>query len=522
MELHTDSIKNNSPLPVTRPGIPPGSAMEKEIFKQLQANFRAQFEAVFPDPFAPKTVVIVPSLSLDQEILSKINGHVFYEERMLCLLMLLRMPNTHVVFVSSVPIDPVIIDYYLHLLPGITGYHARQRLHLLSCYDSGHSSLTQKILDRPRVIERIKAAIPAGHIAHLACFNVTELERTLAVRLNLPIYGCDPDLYSWGTKSRSRQIFRACGLNLPEGFEDIKNEAGIIDALVNLKTKKPALRKAVIKIDEGFSGEGNAIFSYEGAPAGDELANWVRQHFYEQVKVVAADMSVHSFLSKFEEMQGIVEEFLEGEIKTSPSAQYRINPVGHVDVISTHDQRLGGESGQVFLGADFPASPEYSKDIGLSGKRVAEFLRDKGVLGRFAVDFLSVKENGRWTNYAIEINLRKGGTTHPFLMLQFLTDGMYNAETGMYQTANGQDRYYHSTDNLRDEKYRGLTPHDLIDIAISNDLHFDATHQEGVMFHLIGALSQYGKLGVVCIGKTPERTQKIYEDTVKALNRCQL
>ncbi|ULQ52865.1 peptide ligase PGM1-related protein [Flavihumibacter fluvii] len=521
MELYTETIKNNGPILAGESHLLPGSPGEIEQFKLLQSNFRAQFEAVFPDPFAPKTVVIIPSLSLDQEILSKINGHVFYEERMLCLLMLLRMPNTHVVFVSSVPIDPVIVDYYLHLLPGITGYHARQRLHLLSCYDSGHSALTQKILDRPRLIQRIKSAIPVGHIAHLACFNVTELERTLAVRLNLPIYGCDPDLYSWGTKSRSRQIFRECNLKLPDGFEDIKNEAGIIDALVALKSKKPQLKKAVIKIDEGFSGEGNAIFSYAGAPEGDGLREWVSNHFYDQVKVVANDMSVHTFLSKFEEMQGIVEEFLEGEIKTSPSAQYRINPVGHVDVISTHDQRLGGESGQVFLGADFPASPEYSADIGLSGKRVAEFLRDKGVLGRFAVDFLSVKENGTWQNYAIEINLRKGGTTHPFLMLQFLTDGTYNAETGVYQTANGQVRYYHSTDNLCDEKYRGLTPHDLIDIAISNDLHFDATHQEGVMFHLIGALSQFGKLGIVCIGTSPERTQGIYDDTVKALNKCQ-
>jgi hypothetical protein len=29
----------------------------------------------------------------------------------------------------------------------------------------------------------------------MACFNVTEFERTLAVKLGIPIYGCDPDLY---------------------------------------------------------------------------------------------------------------------------------------------------------------------------------------------------------------------------------------------------------------------------------------------------------------------------------------
>jgi hypothetical protein len=55
------------------------------------------------------------------------------------------------------------------------------------------------------------------------------------------------------------------------------------------------------------------------------------------------------------------------------------------------------------------------------GLKVAEALRDKGVLGRFAVDFISVKNKNGWTHYPIEINLRKGGTTHPYIMLQFLT-----------------------------------------------------------------------------------------------------
>ena len=48
------------------------------------------------------------------------------------------------------------------------------------------------------------------------------------------------------------------------------------------------------------------------------------------------------------------------------------------------------------------------------GQKVANLLAQKGAIGRFAVDFLSVKqEDGRWKHFAIEINLRKGGTTHP-------------------------------------------------------------------------------------------------------------
>jgi hypothetical protein len=79
---------------------------------------------------------------------------------------------------------------------------------MLSCFDSSPKSLSEKILDRPRLIERIRKSLPTGHYAHLVCFNTTKYERTLAVQIGLPIYGCDPDLLHFGTKSGSRKIFR--------------------------------------------------------------------------------------------------------------------------------------------------------------------------------------------------------------------------------------------------------------------------------------------------------------------------
>ncbi|TAG98301.1 MAG: carboxylate-amine ligase [Sphingobacteriales bacterium] len=495
---------------------PAGSQEELATFKRLQANFAPQFEAVFPQHHAEKTVVVVPSLTLDQEILSKVKGHVYYEERLLCLMLLLRMPNTRLVYITSMPVDPVIIDYYLHLLPGITSYHARQRLTLLSCYDASPRSLTEKIIERPRLLHRIRQCIPENHTAHLACFNVTPLERTLAVQLGIPVYGTDPDLCHLGSKSRSREIFRECGIPVPDGMENLRDEQDVIQALAALKRRNPDLQKAVIKMDEGFSGEGNAIFSFQQSPVISNLESWIRSSIHT-LRCVADDLKYEQFMEKFTSMKGIVEAFLDGTVKTSPSVQCRINPLGRVDVLSTHDQALGGESGQVFLGARFPATDAYCKDIGVMGQTIAHRLADLGALGRFSIDFLSIKEQDTWKHYAIEINLRKGGTTHPYLMLQFLTDGEYNASTGRYDMPNGQTRCYYATDNLKSERYRGLTPHDLIEIAICNDLHYDSATQEGVMFHLIGALSQYGKLGVVCIGKDGETVDRIYDRTVRVL-----
>ncbi len=489
-------------------------------FEALQEAFIDQYAEVFNDPLAPRAVVVIPSLTLDQEILSSVKGHCYYEERMLCLLLLLKMPDTFLTFVTSVPIAPIIIDYYLHMLPGIIGDHARKRLTLLSCYDAGNIPLTEKILTRPRLMQRIKKSIPAEYPAHLVFFNVTGLEKELAVRLNMPIYGCNPALNYLGTKSGSRTIFKELNILLPEGTEDLKNENDIVKALYQLKVVKPDLHKAVIKINDGFSGDGNAIFYFDGAPADSSLLEfWIQENLRAKTKIVAENVRYDQYVEKFGSLGGIVEEFIVGEIITSPSVQCRINPLGEICIISTHDQCLGGESGQVFLGATFPANKEYAVELGSICRKIAEKMSALGVLGRFGIDFMSVLKDNTWTHYALETNLRKGGTTHPYLMLQFLTNGTYDESKGSFILSDGTERFYFATDNLQNDQYKGLTPLDLIDIAMYNGLHYDHSKEEGVMFHLISALSEFGKLGLVSIGKTMESANDYYNRVLDVLNK---
>ena len=68
-------------------------------------------------------------------------------------------------------------------------------------------------------------------------------------------------------------------------------------------------------------------------------------------------------------------------------------------------------------------------------------------------------------------------------------------------------------------RYRQLTPHDLIDIAMCNQILYDSARQKGVKFHMIGALSQYGKLGMVCIGETVEEARDFYNKTIQVLDK---
>jgi hypothetical protein len=496
----------------------PGSEAERMVFARLKERLVWQFREVFPNPHSSRCVVVVPGLSMDMDVLGRIAGVQHYEERLLCLLMLLRMPRTHLVYVTSVPISPAVIDYYLHLLPGIPSHHARRRLTLLSCYDDAVRPLSLKLLARPRLLARIREAIPNPDVAHLTCFNATPLERTLAVRLGIPLYACDPSLADAGSKSGSREIIREAGITLPDGFERLRDEVDMAEALVALKQRRPELRRAVVKLNEGASGEGNALFSYQDAPAGPDLHRWIGTRLPRHLRYEAPSETWETYQSKFREMGGVVECFIEGTEKRSPSYQGRINPLGEAGVVSTHEQVLGGPSGQIFQGCTFPADEAYRLAVQEAGWRIGEVLRHRGVISRFGVDFVSVREADGWQHYAIEINLRKGGTTHPFQMLQFLTDGAYDLGTGLYFTPGGQSRYYYATDNLIHPSYQGLTPDDLFDIAADHGLHFHSATQQGVTFHLIGALSRYGKLGLVCVGDSPARARWYYDATVRVLD----
>jgi len=76
----------------------------------------------------------------------------------------------------------------------------------------------------------------------------------------------------------------------------------------------------------------------------------------------------------------------------------------------------------------------------------------------------------------------------------------------------------HATDNLVKARYRRLTPPDLIDVAIEHDLHFDRTTQQGVTFNLIGAVAEFGKLGIVSIATSPAEAEMLCHRAVHALD----
>jgi hypothetical protein len=287
-----------------------------------------------------------------------------------------------------------------------------------------------------------------------------------------------------------------------------------------MRAARPEVRQALVKLNEGVSGEGNALVDLAGLPApgaaGERAA--LRERL-RAMKLEKSDADVAWFEAKLGERGGIVEERIAGEEFRSPSVQLRVTPLGDLELLSTHDQLLGGPSGQSYLGCKFPADASYAAAISQEAAKIGRRLAREGVIGRFALDFVTVREKGGdWRAYAIEINLRKGGTTHPFLTLQFLTDGTYDAENAVFTAPSGRPKCFVASDHVESPAYRALTPDDLIDLVLRHKLHFDQSRQKGVVFHMLSALSAAGRVGLTAVGDTPAEAEALYQRAIAVLD----
>src|SRR5262245_14932943 len=484
-------------------------------FDRLQKKLVPLWKSIERFNQDPQTIVVVPSMSID----AIDSGAVMqaYEERFLFLLLLLRQPRARLIYVTSQTILPSIIDYYLDLLPGVIPSHARQRLFLPSPMDGSVRPLSDKLLDRPRLIERIRSLIIDPDRAHLVPFNTTNRERELALQLGIPMYGADPKFFPLGTKSGCRKIFTEEGVAHPLGREDISSKDELFSAIVAMRVAKPGLEQVMVKLNEGVSGEGNAVIDLRGLPS--LIVKDMLEERLRGMKFELPGITYDSYMKKLQERKGVVEERIMGEEFRSPSVQLRVTPLGKVELLSTHDQLLGGPTGQSYLGCVFPADTAYASLITQEAAKVGKRLAKEGVIGRFALDFVVVRsKDGKWEPYAIEINLRKGGTTHPFLTLQFLTDGTYDTETGIFTAPNGQQKFFVASDHVESPRYRTLTPDDLFDIVVRHHLHFGQTRQTGVVFHMMSALGELGRMGLTAVGNSHEDAKALYERAIAVLD----
>lgn len=453
------------------------------------------------------TLVVLPSITFPEEELRKIVGIQYYEERLLFLLLMLRRSGVRLVYVTSLRVEEPIVDYYLRFVPS----EARpgDRLYLVALWDQRPIALSSKLLENPAALERLR--ILGADRGCMLAFNVTDLERRISEVTGIPLYGCHPDLVSLGSKSGARRVAREAGVDVLAGAEDLHSLEEIEEGIDEIRSDRPEAGGVVIKLNEGFSGQGNAIL---------QMADVASPLDDSDTTFCATEESWASFGPKISEGGAVVEELLKTPGAVSPSVQMRIAPDRSFEIISTHDQILDGPDGHVYLGCRFPAEDSYRIKIQEEAVKIARVLAKEGVMGSFGIDFIvepASSSDAEPKVYLSEINLRLGGTTHPFLLAKFATGGIYNPDTGNLEV-EGRPKFYIATDNLKSESYVGLLPEQVIGALDEAGLGFDPMTTTGSALHLLGALKRFGKIGMTCIADSPDEAQKLYDLTLEVID----
>lgn len=455
---------------------------------------------------------MLPSFSIGESLLSHYSSRLFaLEHRFLVCVFLLRIEAARVVFVCSREPDPEVVDLYLSLLPDSARADARGRLNIVVVDDSGPRAVAQKLLDRPDLLEEIGSWI-GDEPAYIEPWNVAEPEQELAVRLGLPLFGTPPELWPIGFKSAGRALFAEADVAMPAGIENLATVTDAVDAIDRLRVAQPDMRAVILKHDDSGAGDGNAVIRVgDLESSGSELA---KHRLRSRIN------SLEPWYVNELRLGFVAEERIVGDRFTSPSAQVEIRPDGAVTVLSTHEQVLGGPDEQVYMGCRFPADPAYAAEIGGRAEAVAKVLAERGALGRAGVDFVAAStDGGLWSTYAIEVNLRKSGTTHPYSVLRHLAPGRYDTMTGVYTDDLGQVKCYVASDNLVDESWTGLAVRDVIQALKQSGLIFDPSRRTGVVPHMLGCLGIDGRFGVAAIGNDREQADEFFESTSEAIHR---
>jgi hypothetical protein len=465
--------------------------------------------ADMPNSNVPHVLVALPSFALDRTVYDHYGDRVpSLENRYLYGLLRAREPSTEVVYLSSLAVPDVILEGYLSLLPPGERSGVLGRSRLVSADDPSWRPLAEKLLDRGDLIDRLRSHV-SDRPAILEPWNVGPAEEALSLALGIPANGTGTSRKHLATKSNGRRLLRAAGVAVPEGSEDVTSPTDVVAAIRRLVQVRPSVREVVVKLDDSVAGDGNVrllvstVTNTDDRRAADAVRGLLPPWYVDTLG-----------------RGGVVEELIEGAKLRSPSAQAAIAPNGAVTVIGTHEQRLGGANGQVFEGATFPADPEYAALLGRHAHEVGLQLARSGAVGRFAVDFVATREasGAGWRLYGLEINLRKGGTTHTLGLARLLRGGRYYVEHGQYLDAHGRPVCYAATDNLVHASWVGRSTTEVRQRVSDAGLDYDRDSGIGVVLHLLDCLKVDGRLGYTALSHHTEDAAQLESQIVTALS----
>ncbi|MFI1920405.1 hypothetical protein [Nocardia sp. NPDC020380] len=430
-------------------------------------------------------------------------------------------PDLVVIQLQAPPLGEHVLDFLFGCLPS-RREDVRDRHALVDVADDRPMHLSEKVATDTELIERIartiRVARRSGHVIEgLSCYASSISMARLARLWDIPLLDTCPELLVWGTKSGARQLFRAANIPHLEGSYHVSR--GVDDLVQTLArlTRRLDSPAWMVKLDHGFgSGHGNSVVDTR------TLGKPITAKTLAQASCPCSERTTTTeFLDLVEQYGCIVERRIEaapGSALAWPSALAYLSRSSHdapvqVEFLGVHDQLIGS-TGE-FHACRYPADGRYRQQvISLSGKLFAR-LAQLGVTGHAGVDFIAEPAVGRL--WAVEINLRQTGTTHPHRTARACIRGAWRAD-GTAAYSNGGEVHYKATDAISSPHYVGIGSAELISaLQSAPTVAFDPATGTGTIPHLWSTLAPHGKIGATFFSTSIEGCDQLETAFVQLL-----
>ncbi len=221
-----------------------------KTFEELQAGLGPVWRLNRPGVGVDHVVVVLPSYSVGEALLSRYASRIpALEQRYLVTsLMLHRVEACELAFLTCQTPGLRVLDYYASLVQGGRRASGSSRFRLVVVPDDSPRPISAKLLDRPDLMRTLRASF-AGRPAFIEPWNVTQRDVELAERLQVPIDGTAPHLWSLGFKSSGRRLFKEAGVPLPVGREDVRTIDEVVAAVAAIREQRPTATGVVVKLD---------------------------------------------------------------------------------------------------------------------------------------------------------------------------------------------------------------------------------------------------------------------------------
>lgn len=479
----------------------------------------------------PVLVISVNSFNLDKKEVATIDNYLHYEQRALWNILRARDRAVRVLYVSSDPVPSAAIDHLLSTLPAAEAKAVRSRLEFLALGDRRRIYLTDKLLENPAWLNRLRAQGEAllgepmtSENSLLFPYNVTPEVVALAERMGVGFVGLSPVLTNLNTKSLNHEVFSLTSVPQPETVAHVTSERSIAERVLDFFERNQLLQRVFTKTNKGTSGQGIFDVSRE-----ELIALGYRESLSkpEKIRLILKALrqkrqngeTWDEVLPRTQADGAVVQEGIPHT--RGPSAQLFIHGDGRAQLLSTHQQRIVDKA---YVGSSYPA---YPQDLVLQRKlesyahQVAQVFARLGVRGRLAFDFFEVEktlpQGGVLRDLVIgEANIREGGTTHAWETLQRLLDATHDPQTGAMRSGiTGEPVFYVMTDGFKAPWLKGMSSEQVFsllkDSPLWAQLSFRRSTGKGVLLHMTEAIGEFGSVGYVAAATTPERAQALFD-----------